>query len=280
MEGYVVITGAGSGLGRELALTYAEQGYAVLGTATNMDQQIDLAEASHGKVKLFLCDLSQPTELVHFAQEVERYSDGKVEQLVLNAGILTPGPLELISLEALLLEFQVNTFSVFTLTNALLPVLRAAKGRIIHISTVSVDFPSPFNGLSAASKAATEALMTVYRSELAAFGISVTIVAPGNMQTGGPAKTAAAIAAVSQKFTDEQQSRYGESFSRFAKRMNNGQAHGLSAVTAAQQIFALSKQQPAPIRVAIGADAEELINYVKNTSPEEQEKRRLNTIQG
>lgn len=279
MSKNIVITGAGSGLGENLALAYAQLGYQVFGTATKDEQIADLEKKSSGKVKLLLCDLSKTQEITDFASKIGEITSGKVDILVTNAGILTPGPLEVIKREELLREFEINTFSVFSMTNAMIPFLKSAKGRIVHISTVSVDFPSPFNGLSAASKAATEALMTVYRAELASFGIQVTIVSPGNMRTGGPAKTAAAIEKVSKSFNEEQSKNYKVAFQNFAERMNSGQSHGLDADAAAKQIIDISLQNPVPIRVPVGEDAKELLEYIKNSTLEQQAEKRLKTIQ-
>lgn len=280
MKKNVVITGAGSGLGRNLALEFVQRGYQVFGTATDHQQIEDLKLLTNGEATLIICDLTDDKQIANFATTINQATEGKVDVLVNNAGILTPGPLEVISNEAILKEFEINTFSVLKITNAFIPSLKIAKGKIVQISTISVDFPSPFNGLSAASKAATEALMTVYRAELAAFGIDVVIVAPGNMLTGGPAKTATAIARVRESFNAEQAKNYESSFNHFADRMNSGQAHGLDADEAAKQIVDISEQNPAPIRVAVGDDAKAILKYLKESSLEEQVAKRLKTIGG
>ncbi|MEV0008745.1 SDR family NAD(P)-dependent oxidoreductase [Streptomyces sp. NPDC047973] len=191
--GNAVITGAGSGLGRTIALELARRGYAVFGTARSQDEVDEVAAATDGHVQLLVCDITDETQVASFAAQVTMRTQGVVHLLVSNAGTLTPGPLESVSLDAARREFSVNTFGVLTVVNAFLPALRAARGRIVQVSTVSVDFPSPFNGLSAASKAAAETLMTVYRTELALSGVDVVVAVPGNMRTGGPARTAAAV---------------------------------------------------------------------------------------
>src|SRR5580704_17980834 len=96
--------------------------------------------------------------------------------------------------------------------NAFLPTLRKARGRIVQISTWTASLPLPFNGPSGASKAAMEVLSTVYRAELQHLGIDVVIAVAGNMRTGGPAKTAAALARVADKMTVEQRALYGQTF--------------------------------------------------------------------
>jgi NAD(P)-dependent dehydrogenase (short-subunit alcohol dehydrogenase family) len=280
MNRIVVITGAGSGLGRNLTLEFAQRGYKVFGTAASQAEIDDLNAATQGAAELTVCDITHPDEVLNLAATVGSVCQGRVDLLVSNAGILTPGPLEATTLTAVRREFEVNTFGVLSVVNAFLPSLRKAHGRIVQVSTMSVDFPSPFNGLSSASKAAAEVLMTVYRAELAASGVEVVSAVCGNMLTGGPAKTAAAIDRVRSSFTPDQRQTYADSFDRFANRMNTGQAHGLDAATAAAQIADLAERNPAPVREPIGEDAREMLRYVAATSLEEQFQRRVRSIEG
>jgi NAD(P)-dependent dehydrogenase (short-subunit alcohol dehydrogenase family) len=276
----VVITGAGSGLGRNLALEFASRGYNVMGTAINKEEIADLNAASDGKVTLTECNIVNHDDVKHFAAEVNRRTNNRVNILISNAGVLTPGPLETVTTEEARREFDVNTFGVLAVVNAFLPALRAAHGRIVQVSTMSVDFPSPFNGLSAASKAAAEAFMTVYQAELAASGVSVTTAVCGNMRTGGPAKTAAAIAHVRETFTPQQAEVYGAMFDRFATRMNTGQAGGMEAAAAARQIADLAERTPASLREPVGEDARALLAFVKQSTTAEQAERRQQSIRG
>jgi NAD(P)-dependent dehydrogenase (short-subunit alcohol dehydrogenase family) len=276
----VVITGAGSGLGRNLALELAARGYSVFGTAINEKEVTEMNAASDGKVALTVCNIVNHDDVKHFAAEVGRRTDNRVNILISNAGVLTPGPLETVGAEEARREFEVNTFGVLSVVNAFLPALRTAHGRIVQVSTMSVDFPSPFNGLSAASKAAAEAFMTVYQAELAASGVEVTIAVCGNMRTGGPAKTAAAIERVRNGFTAQQAEVYGAMFDRFATRMNTGQANGMAAEEAARQIADLAERTPVPVREPVGEDARNLLSFVKQSTPEQQAQRRLQSIRG
>jgi short-subunit dehydrogenase len=278
MNKSVVITGAGSGLGRNLALNFANRGFDVYGTASKQEQIDDLDKTSNGKVKLFICDITDTVEINNLAIEVNKLTNDTLDYLISNAGILTPGPLEVQDLAEVRREFKVNTFGVLSVVNAFLPALRNSKGRIIQISTATVDFPSPFNGLSAGSKAATEAFMSVYRDELKQFGIEVIVAVPGNMKTGGPAKTAAALEKVRESFTPEQKELYGESYDKFIAKMNEGQSHGTDADISAEHIVNLATRNPVLLREPIGDDAIELLKYVKSTTLEEQSSHRVKSI--
>jgi NAD(P)-dependent dehydrogenase (short-subunit alcohol dehydrogenase family) len=115
---------------------------------------------------------------------------------------------------------------------------RSTDKRQIHATTVvtwTASLPLPFNTPSGASKAAVEVLATVYRAELKAFGIDVVVVAPGNMRTGGPAKTAAALTRVVDDMTAEQRELYGHTFGSFANALNSIQDSGLDPVSAAKR---------------------------------------------
>src|SRR4030088_1681757 len=141
--------------------------------------------------------------------------DSGLDILINNAGILTPGPIEVLPLDALRREFDVNVFGALSVMNAFLPALRRARGRIVQVSTWTASLPLPFNGPSGASKAAMEVFASVYRAELKSFGIDVVIAAAGNMKTGGPAKTAGALERLSASMSPEQRRLYGRAFDNF-----------------------------------------------------------------
>jgi len=235
------ITGAGGGLGRDIALQLAAKGYLVFGTAVSASEVQDLKEASGGRVSLTVCDITKPEAVKAWEAGVsEALGNAGLNLLISNAGILTPGPLEVLSLDAIRREFDVNVFGALSVMNAFLPALRKARGRIVQISTWTASLPLPFNGPSGASKAAMEVFATVYRAELKPFGVDVVVVAAGNMKTGGPAKTAAALARVADGMTSEQRGLYGNTFESFASALNGMQNSGLDSTSAAKNVIELA----------------------------------------
>jgi short-subunit dehydrogenase len=143
---------------------------------------------------------------------------------------------------------------------------------------MTATLPFPFNGPSGASKAAFDALAAVYRAELKPFGVDVVLAIAGNMRTGGPAKTAAALQRVADQMTPEQRELYGNAFSTFATTLNSMQSGGLDSVSAANRVIELSEQLPAPSRGAVGADAEEILRFVREKSDAEQDAMRLQMV--
>ena len=274
-----VITGAGSGLGRDIALGLTTKGYRVFGTAITNGEIADLQQASGGKVALSICDITDEKSVQSWARGVsDTLGQAGLDLLISNAGILTPGPIEILPLAAIRREFEVNVFGALSVMNAFLPALRKSRGRIVQISTWTASLPLPFNGPSGASKAAMEVFATVYRAELKQFGIDVVIAPAGNMKTGGPEKTAAALARVAAGMTPEQRELYGQTFESFTAALNGMQNSGLDSTSAARRVIELAEQMPAPIRAAVGQDSEEILKLVREKSDAELDALRLQLV--
>ncbi|NEI18962.1 SDR family NAD(P)-dependent oxidoreductase [Rhizobium leguminosarum] len=272
------VTGAGSGLGRDIALGLAARNYRVFGTAFSQDESEDLKRASGGAVSLTVCDITDAVAVKNWAHDVATHTEGSLDLLINNAGILTPGPLEILPLDAIRHEFEVNVFGALSVMNAFLPALRGARGRIVQISTFTASLPLPFNGASGASKAATEVFAAVYRAELKHLGVDVVVVPAGIMRTGGPAKTDAAVARVAAEMTPEQRELYGQTFAIFAEGLSAMQKGGLDSASAARRVIEIAEQMPAPSRAAVGEDAEEILRFVREKSDAEQDALRLKLV--
>jgi NAD(P)-dependent dehydrogenase (short-subunit alcohol dehydrogenase family) len=275
----VVVTGAGSGLGRDLGLQLAAKGYVVFGTALTPAEVQDLGEASGGRVRLTVCDLTKAEAVKAWAGSVsDSLGEAGLDLLINNAGILTPGPIEVLPLDAIRREFDVNVFGALSVINSFLPALRKARGRVVQVSTWTASVPLPFNGPSGASKAAMEVFAAVYRAELKSFGVDVVVAAAGNMRTGGPAKTASALARVADGMTRDERALYGQAFDTFASRLNSMQGSGLDAASAARRVIEIAEQVPAPSRAAVGADAEEMLRAARAKSDLELDALRLEIV--
>jgi NAD(P)-dependent dehydrogenase (short-subunit alcohol dehydrogenase family) len=275
----VAITGAGSGLGRALAIKLAAKGYRVFGTARSELHVADLLEVSNGNVALTLADITDQSAVTAWVNKVsEEVGERGLDVLISNAGTLTPGPLEVIPLDDIRREFEVNVFGALAVINGFLPALRKCRGRIVQIGAMTGRLPVPFDGPSSASKAAFEALADVYRAELKPFGVAFVMAQAGNMRTGGPAKTAAALKRLADSMTAEQRALYGDVFGKFSDVLNTMQNAGLSAEASADRVIELVEQVPPPIRAAVGDDAEQILRLVREKSDTELDALRLQLI--
>ena len=100
-----------------------------------------------------------------------------------NAGAALPGPIEYVPLEDLRRQLEVNTVGQVAVTQAFLPLVRRAGGRIVFVGSVGGRVALPFIGPYAASKSAISSIADSLRQELAPWGIWVSVVEPGNVAT-------------------------------------------------------------------------------------------------
>ncbi|KAJ1929995.1 hypothetical protein IWQ60_000724, partial [Tieghemiomyces parasiticus] len=125
----------------------------------------------------------QMSDAVAAVQEALERLDIPLIALVNNAGVSVSSPMELVTDDMLRQTFAVNYIGPVRLTQRLLPLLRRHHGRVINISSVTAWLPSPGFGVYSASKAALLATSNAWRMELAAFGVPVSVIEPGRVNT-------------------------------------------------------------------------------------------------
>jgi NAD(P)-dependent dehydrogenase (short-subunit alcohol dehydrogenase family) len=179
----VLVTGASTGIGRATALRLDSSGWQVFAGVRDPAAAESLrSEASTRLTPVFL-DVTEPEQIAAAAELVEGESEGGLDGLVNNAGVAIPGPLETIPLDDFRRQLEVNLFAYVAVTQALLPQIRRAEGRIVFISSIGGRIAFPFGGPYHASKFATEAVGDVFRQELRPWGMKVAIVEPGSIDT-------------------------------------------------------------------------------------------------
>jgi NAD(P)-dependent dehydrogenase (short-subunit alcohol dehydrogenase family) len=182
-----LVTGAGRGIGREIALAFAREGASVaLVARTEAELEIAAAEiAAAGREALSIrADVSDPVQANEAVERcVHRFS--RLDILVNNAGMLGPmGPLVDNPVEEWLRTVQVNLFSVFLTLHAALPaMIRQRYGKIINLSGGGAAYGRPYFTAYGASKAAVVRLTESVAEEVREFGIDVNAMAPGAVNT-------------------------------------------------------------------------------------------------
>lgn len=173
----VLVTGAGRGIGLAITRHLSARGWEVYATARSESALTELAAMPHvHPVRLDVTDRSSVDSL---AAQLPAELDGVVN----NAGIVVNGPVEGVSPERLEHQLDVNVVAQIAVTQAVLPKIRAAKGRIVFISSISGWLTIPGNGAYCASKFALESLADALRMELRPWGIPVSLVEPGAIRT-------------------------------------------------------------------------------------------------
>lgn len=182
----VVVTGASKGIGRATALDLLRHGFEVFGTVRTVADAEALRAVSHGRIEPLTLDQTDADHVAGARRALTAaVGDRGLWGLVNNAGAVYAGPLEHLATDDLRAQFEVNVFGVMALTQALLPLLRAARGRVVNVSSVNGRIVTPFSGAYAGSKFALEALSDGLRMELARAraGVRVVVVQPGAVAT-------------------------------------------------------------------------------------------------
>lgn len=166
----VLITGAGRGIGKATALRLAGAGwnvYAGMRTPAALGDRIT-------PVKL---DLTNDDHIASLA------SLPQLDAVVNNAGIFVGGPVEALDLDELRHQLEVNVVAQVAVTQAVLPLLRPRRGRVVFVSSVNGRIAAPLTGAYSASKFALTALADSMRLELRPWRIPVSLVEPGAIDT-------------------------------------------------------------------------------------------------
>ena len=187
----IVVTGAGSGIGRELALQLIAKGAIVAGADYNEQALLEtkelLAQQNSDNKSRFSChvvDISNNEQVEKAAQSVVD-QHGQVDGIINNAGIIQPfSHVENLAVEHMQRIFNVNWWGVVYMTQAFLPALKkSAQGRIVNISSMGGYMPFPGQVIYGASKAAVKLMTEGLMVELADTNVGVSVVYPGAVQT-------------------------------------------------------------------------------------------------
>ena len=179
----VLVTGASTGIGRACALALSAAGWHVYAGVRTSGAGAALTGDAPA-VEPIRLDVTDAASIREAARRIgaERGSAG-LDGLVNNAGIAVGGPLELVRLDDIRRLFEVNVIGQLAVTQEFLPMLRAARGRIVLMSSVSGRIGQPFIGPYTASKFALEALGDTLRIELRSSHVQVSLVEPGAVAT-------------------------------------------------------------------------------------------------
>jgi NAD(P)-dependent dehydrogenase (short-subunit alcohol dehydrogenase family) len=240
MSQTILITGASSGIGQATAGLLADLGFTVFGTARKPE-----AATSHGFTMVPL-DVRSDESVRACVERVTKQAGG-IDVLVNNAGYSLTGATEETSLDEAKAQFETNFFGVVRMIDAVLPAMRAAgHGKIINISSLAGNTAIPFSGFYSASKFAVEGYSEALWYELRPFGISVSLVEPGFVNT--PIGEASPGAGRSLPTYDATRKRM---MTAFGKAL----AAGIPAEAVARTVLAIVRRPSPKLRYRVGAQA-------------------------
>ncbi len=182
----VLITGCSTGIGYAIAETFARNGYNVYATMRNPQKSPALAELAKKEnlpITILTMDVDNEASVKSAVEEAIAKA-GQIDVLVNNAGIGTLGSVEELPFDIFEATMQTNFFGALRCIQAVLPAMRKRNsGHIINITSVAGKIYSGCHGSYSASKAALEALSESLAGEVGQFGIKVSVVEPGVIDT-------------------------------------------------------------------------------------------------
>ncbi|HWI65355.1 MAG TPA: SDR family NAD(P)-dependent oxidoreductase [Symbiobacteriaceae bacterium] len=252
--GAVVVTGASTGIGETVSLGLDRAGARVFAGVRKESDGLALRQKASDRLTPVLLDVTDAESVAACAALVaEAVGEAGLAGLVNNAGVCVGGPLEFLPLDDLRRQFEVNLFGVLAVTQAFLPQLRRARGRIVNMSSITGRVASPFVGPYSASKFALEALTETLRMELQPWGIGVSVVGPGEVATPIWQKSVRAADERFDRMPSAAREMYGPTFEAVRRQALKVQGSKPEAVLAAVQ-HALTAPRP-KARYRVGADA-------------------------
>ncbi len=243
----VVVTGASSGIGLACCVRLAKSGWKVFGGVRSDDAAARLRELGIEALRL---DVTDAEQVAASAEAVGPILDGLVD----NAGIAIAAPLELVPLAELRHQLEVNVVGQVAVTQAFLPALRRARGRIVLMGSIGGRSALPFLGPYAASKHALEAIADSLRVELRPWGVAVSIVEPASIRTAIWTKGAERADELRATFPPEVDELYAPAVASFRK-VALARGPGADADRVAKAVeHALTASRP-KARYLVGRDA-------------------------
>jgi len=221
---WILVTGASSGVGCATALLLSDSGYEVLATVRNEADASILMNRNADHITPVIIELQNQSMINDAVDQVAHKTKNEgLHGLVNCAAMLHCGPLEYFPRELWFEQYDVNLFGPMALTQAMLPLIRKARGRIINIGAVGGGISLPFYGAIASSKIAFEAVTDCLRRELHPFGIYVSIIEPGGINTPANDKMRDSVTRFLRDIEPVGHERYGkamEAFSQWAYDMH------------------------------------------------------------
>src|SRR5215472_17659640 len=181
-----VVTGTSSGIGQEISLTLARNGFLTYATMRNLNKKENIksvAEKENLPVKIMILDVTDDRSVNNTIQSITNETS-RIDVLVNNAGYGLMGAFEDLLMEEIKAQFETNLFGLIRTTQAILPIMRKQNsGVIVNISSGAGRFGFPGGSAYVSTKFAVEGLSESMSYELEPFGIKVILIEPGVIRT-------------------------------------------------------------------------------------------------
>jgi NAD(P)-dependent dehydrogenase (short-subunit alcohol dehydrogenase family) len=175
----VLVTGAGRGIGRSIVEHLAGRGFDIIAGVRNDRDAAAITALNPQRISSVTLDVTDAGHIAALDQSLPQRLDG----IVNNAGVVVSGPMEAVTADDWRKQLEIKVIGQLAVTQAVLPRLREARGRVVFISSVNGRLSMPLVGAYCASKFALEAAADALRMELRPWHIEVAIVEPAQTDT-------------------------------------------------------------------------------------------------
>jgi NAD(P)-dependent dehydrogenase (short-subunit alcohol dehydrogenase family) len=249
----VVVTGASTGIGAATAALLAHEGFIAF-AGVRSDADAARVATLHEHVRPLRLDVTD-RDAVHAAAETVAASGHVLRGVVSNAGIAVAGPMEFLPVDELRRQFEINVFGAVELAQAFLPQLRASRGRLVFVGSISGRIAVPFVAPYSMSKFALRALADALRIELAPAGIAVSLVEPSAVKTPIWSKGRDSRDALLALLPPQAMERYGAQIEAMFNQVEREERGAMPVETVARAILhAIGARKPRA-RYLLGAGA-------------------------
>lgn len=250
-----LITGCSTGIGRATALRLDGSGWTVYAGVRKDEDAERLAAAGTDRLAPLIVDVTDDGSIAAAAERVAADSPAGLTGLVNNAGVAYTGPLEFVPLDELRHQLEVNLVGQVAVTQAMVPALRRASGRIVNVTSIGGLVATPFYGPYVASKFALEAISDCLRGELRPWGIETIAIEPGSIDTEIWSTGLEQFERTEQRLPEAAEPLYGRAIRSLRRTSRETGDRGIPADVAAAAIErALTTGRPRA-RYRVGRDA-------------------------
>jgi NAD(P)-dependent dehydrogenase (short-subunit alcohol dehydrogenase family) len=252
----ILITGASTGIGEACVERFDREGWRVFGTVRSERDEAAMSRKFSERVTPILLDVTDALTIKEAAAMLKTsLADIGLAGLVNNAGIGIGGPLEFLPIHQLREQLEVNVIGQIAVMQAMMPLLRKGRGRIVYMGSISGRGSTPFLAPYAISKYALEAIADAQRLELRPWGMHVSVIEPGNIKTPIWEKTVGWAQKSIAAYPENVHQLYGKYLQVIVKTLEASKEGGIPASKVADVVHhAVTAKRPKN-RYLVGTDA-------------------------
>jgi NAD(P)-dependent dehydrogenase (short-subunit alcohol dehydrogenase family) len=261
-----VVTGSSSGIGHEISLILARNGFTTYATMRNLQKGSDLKSiAEDEKLHLYFAQLDVTDEnSVKKAIQTIHNEAGRIDILINNAGYGLTGAFEDLSLNEIKTQYETNVFGLIRTTQEVLPIMRKQRsGMIVNISSGVGRFGYPTGSAYVSTKFAVEGLSECMSYEVEPFGIKVILIEPGVIQTNF------FNSSVLAKKSQDPNSPYAPLMKGMENSIDKMMKNGSTPQYVAEVVLDAVTNENPKLRYLAGKDIEQLLEMKRKMSDEE-----------